>query len=76
MTNKMKEISNPYLTEESIETLDHLFSAVPPDELRENLMELYHGYLVHAHCKLPGNFESIAINMYHLIHCLADVKRE
>lgn len=66
----------PYLTEASIETLDHIFSTVDPLELRENLLELYHGYLVHTRGNLPVNFENIATNMHHLISCLPDVKRE
>jgi hypothetical protein len=65
-----------YLTDESIETLDHIFSAVDPIELRDNLLELYLGYLVHTRGNLPLNFEGIARNMYHLINCLPEIKRE
>lgn len=64
------------MTNESIETLAHIFSAVDPQELRENLLELYLGYLMYAGDKLPGNFENIARNLYHLLHCLTDVKRK
>ncbi len=70
-----EENNKPYLTPESIEILDHLFSAVPPEELRENLLEVYHTYLILMKGDVPGNVESIARSMYHLIHCLAEVKR-
>jgi hypothetical protein len=56
-----------------LETLDHLFHAAPPGELRENLIELYHSYLIRAHDSLPVNFDQLSRNMYHLIHCLADI---
>jgi hypothetical protein len=71
-----ENITRPCLTEASIQTLDHIFSAVDPLELRENLLELYHGYLIHAAGNLPENFESIARNLHHVISCLPDVKRE
>jgi hypothetical protein len=72
----MEHIKRPYLTEQSIEVLDHLFSAVPPEELRNSLIELYHGYLKKTNGNVAGDLETIANSMYHLIHCLTDVKRE
>ncbi len=62
------------LTPADIETLDHLFNAAPPSELRENLIELYHSYLIRCHDTLPVNFGQIARNVYHLINCLGEIK--
>jgi hypothetical protein len=78
MSHSDKEFSSraQNLSASSIETLNHLFSAVPPDELRENLLEIYHTYLMLRHESLSVNFDSISKNLYHLLHCLPDVKME
>jgi hypothetical protein len=64
------------LSQAAIETLDRLLSSVPPHALRENLLEIYHTYLIHAHHTLPHDFEKLAMNMYLLINCLGTLERE
>jgi hypothetical protein len=59
-----------------IETIDHLFRAVAADELREDLIELYHSYLVLSKGNLPVSFDRMSRNMYHLIHCLAELENK
>ena len=68
--------NNIRLTPTAIEALDHLFDAAPPAELRENLLEIYHTYLIHAHNTLPLNFEKMSMNMYELIACLQRLEKE
>jgi hypothetical protein len=58
----------------AIELLDRLLDAAPPRELRDNLLEIYHTYLIHAHQSLPLDFEKIALNMYLLINCLGKLE--
>jgi hypothetical protein len=64
------------LTPAAIQALDGLFDSAPPQELRENLLEIYHTYLVHAHHTLPLDFENLARNMYLLTSCLLTVSQE
>lgn len=72
MENKGEE--NIRLSAESLERLDLLLSSVPPQELRENLLEIYHTYLIYVHDSLPIDFDKIASNMYLLINCLRDLE--
>lgn len=65
-----------HLSAQAIEALDSLFSSVPPLELRDNLLEVYHTYLVHAHHTLPLDFERLAMNMYLLINCLGTIGKD
>ena len=69
-------MKNVKLTPAAIEALDNLFDSAPPQELRENLLEIYHTYLVHAHHTLPLDFEKLARNMYLLTNCLLTVSQE
>jgi hypothetical protein len=62
------------LTESSIEILSHLFEAAPASELREDLIELYHSFLMHSRGNMPVSFDRMSRNMYHLIHCLAEIE--
>jgi hypothetical protein len=71
--NPAAKPSSVRLPDSTLETLEHLFTTVPPHELRENLLELYHSYLMHCDGNLPINFDQISRNMYHLIHCLPDI---
>jgi hypothetical protein len=64
------------LTPAAIRALDNLFDSAPPQELRENLLEIYHTYLVHAHHTLPLDFEKMARNIYLLTNCLLTVGEE
>lgn len=74
---KSQSLTKPCsLDPKSVETLNHLFNAAPPGELRESLIELYHSYLKNVDEHLPANFDSISRHMYHLIHCLADLQME
>lgn len=81
MTNDTKDESGDFLkdvklTPNVIELLDHLLDAAPPHVLRENLMEVYHTYLIHAGNTLPIDFDRLAMNMYHLINCLGTLHRD
>ena len=62
------------LTPSNLETLNHLFNAVSADELREDLIELYHSYLMYTRGNLPVSFDRMSRNMYYLIHCLGEVR--
>lgn len=65
-----------HLSAAAIRVLDRLFDSAPPRELRENLLEIYHTYLIHASDTLPLDFEKLAMNMYHLIICLGILEKE
>ena len=77
-TEKTSSALPPYtnLSRESIELLDGLFEAAPPQQLRESVIEIYHTYLIHNHNTLPDDFDQIAYSLYHLIQCLKDVGEE
>ena len=74
LKNERNDNEHRPLTDSNHETLNHLFNAVPAEELREDLIELYHSYLMYTRGNLPGSFDRMARNMYHLIHCLAEVE--
>jgi hypothetical protein len=76
MENQPGELKNIRLSTEDILALDNLFISAPPHELRANLQEIYHTYLIHAHQALPIDFEKLAMNMYLLIHCLERLDHE
>lgn len=44
----------------AIQARDNLFDSASPRELCENLLGIYHTYLVHAHHALPLDFEQLA----------------
>ena len=71
-----EHLSFTNLSRESIELLDGLFAAAPPQQLRESVIEIYHTYLIHNHNTLPDDFDQIAYSLYHLIQCLKDVGEE
>jgi hypothetical protein len=64
------------VTPETIYRLDSFFEFVPPDELRDNLIELYHNYLLHEHDSLPYNFKQLAEGMSIFLDFLKFVHRE
>jgi hypothetical protein len=81
MTNDAKDESADFLndvklTPNAIELLDNLLDAAPPHVLRENLLEIYHTYLIHAGNTLPIDFDRLAMNMYHFINCLGTLQRD
>jgi hypothetical protein len=53
-------LSRSNVTPEIIYRLNNFFEFMPPDELRDNLIELYHSYLLHEHDTLPHNFKHLA----------------
>jgi hypothetical protein len=69
------QLSTTSLNPANLETLDQLFTTVSAEELREDLLELYHSYLVYCHGNLPVTFGRISRNMYRLSHCLAEMER-
>lgn len=66
--------SSTSLNPANIESLDQLFSTVSAEELREDLLELYHSYLIYCHGNLPVTFGRISRNMYRLFHCLNEME--
>ena len=70
------QVKDNRLSVEAMERIDRLFSSAPPHELRENLLEIYHTYLIHVHDTLPMDFDKIAMNMYLLIKCLQGLEAE
>jgi hypothetical protein len=52
-----------HLTPETISRLDDFFDFTDPNELRENLIELYHSYIIHQHDSLPTDFGKFAESM-------------
>jgi hypothetical protein len=64
------------LTEEIIRKFDNLLNFASPDELRRNVTEIYHSYVINEHEILPDNFEKMATNLYFLIDFLDDADKE
>lgn len=64
------------VTPETIYRLESLFEFMPPDELRDNLIELYHSYLLHEHDALPYNFKQLAEGMSIFLDFLKFVHKE
>lgn len=51
------------ITPEVISRLDTFFEFMTPNDLRENLMGMYHCYIQHEHDCLPGDFSRVAEGM-------------
>jgi hypothetical protein len=64
------------LTPEMIDRLENLIDVVPPDELREYLLEIYHSYIIHEHESLPANFSDMAQSMQILFDFLKFLDEE
>jgi hypothetical protein len=64
------------LSKNSIEDLKQLFESVAPDELRDNLLEIYHTYMIYVHDTLPGDFKKMSMNLYLLIQTLGSLEME
>ena len=64
------------VTPETIYRLSSFFEFMPPDELRDNLIELYHSYLLHEHDALPDNFKQLAEGMSIFLDFLKFVHKE
>jgi hypothetical protein len=62
-TMTKKRIGYRHLTPEIIQRLDDFLDFMGPDELRENLIELYHSYIIHQHDCLPNGFGKFAESM-------------
>ncbi len=55
------------ITEGVIMRLDNLLEFASPEELKDNLIEIYHTYIIHASDALPPGFEKFSSNLYFLI---------
>jgi len=64
-----------HLTPVFLEKLDGLLESAPAHELREDLLEIYHAYLIHEHPALPLHFEKLATHIHLLIDFLGSVDR-
>jgi hypothetical protein len=58
-----KKVIYGHLTPEMVHRLDDFFDFTNPTELRENLLELYHSYIMHHHDSLPNDFRRFAESM-------------
>jgi hypothetical protein len=47
------------ITSEIIDQLESFFKFSQPSEFRENLIEIYHSYILHQHHSLPYNFKEL-----------------
>ncbi len=56
------------ITEDVIMRLDSLLEFASPEELKNNLIEIYHNYIIHANDAFPLDFEKFSSNMYFLIN--------
>ena len=65
-----------HLTPAILEKLDGLLESAPPHELRDDLLEIYHAYIIHEHQALPLHFEKLATHIHLLIDCLGSVDTE
>lgn len=63
-------IKSQKLSKLELERLNNLFNSISPKELRQNLLEVYHTYLIYVHDALPVDFRKISMNMYLLIQTL------
>ncbi len=61
---------NSKLNAHIIEQLDQLFQYVPPNQIRDTIIELYNMYILHEHKELPEDFHTTAENAYLLIEFL------
>jgi hypothetical protein len=52
-----------HFTADTVSRLDDFFDFTNPVELRENLLELYHSYIMHHHDSLPNDFGKFAESM-------------
>jgi hypothetical protein len=64
------------LTKDNIELIDKLFDFATPDELRDDLIEIYHSYIISENEAFPVNFDRISANMYHIIQVLNELRKE
>ena len=64
------------LTKDNIERIDKLFDYTTPDELRDDLIEIYLSYIISEKDGFPVNFDRISANMYHLILLLKELRKE
>ena len=60
------------ITEDVIMRLDSLLEFAPPEELKDNLIEIYHTYIIHANDALPPDFEKFSSNLYFRASALED----
>ena len=68
--------SNQIITPELITQLNSFFEFVPPNEFRDNLIELYHQYIFHQHECLPHKFKRFSESMIIFIDFLKAAEEE
>ena len=64
------------LTEHLIWQFDGFLDAMPPAELRDNIMEIYQRFLIKEHEFLPLDFKKLASNLYILMDFLTTAQKE
>jgi len=52
------------LTDEALNLLHDMLTNLPPHELRNTLLELYHNYVRHEHDNLPTHFDEMVTHFY------------
>jgi hypothetical protein len=73
-SKKKNQYKSFQLSKSSIEELNNLFESASPTELRENIIEVYHHYIINCHDALPDDFQKMASNVYLLIRALDEVR--
>jgi hypothetical protein len=58
------------LTRAGIREINKLLEFAPPEDLRNNLIEMYHTYIMQQHHALPVNFETMSGQMFILLETL------
>jgi len=64
---------NTLLTDEALNQLHDMLINLPPHELRNTLLELYHNYVRHEHDNLPTNFDEMVTHFYCLDNFLKSI---
>jgi len=62
-------LPNSYLNQDVVDGLDELFSAVPPKQLKQDILEVFLLFLAHDP-DTPGSFKTIASDYYLLFQFL------
>jgi|GEM_PF-7046535 len=67
-------INDPQNREALLSAIENLFTAAPPDKLRDTLIEIYQMYILHEHNTFPIHFSSMAGHMLILLDTLRQIE--
>lgn len=69
-------MNRPKITPEIVDHLESFFEFSPPGEFRDNLIEIYHMYILHGHESLPHDFHHLAGSMVVFLDFLKFAEQE